>query len=141
MTEQGSIQNIGNNISYSIEITIFPDLKMFDRSVFFFGSEYLKGYALCRRPLLASRGCHLGAWCLHSGTLGNHLEHPGGPWEQQDGLDRGRHRIFNDLGLMLASFFESLLSTEARNFNLCSGLVPGHFLCRFLNRHLYAWGF
>ena len=35
---------------------------------------------------------------------------------------------------------ESFLGTEAWNSNLFSGLFPGHFFYRFLNRHLDAWG-
>ena len=71
--------------------------------------HYLKGYALCRRPILVSRDCHFGSlgasfltlWELfwHPGsTLGGHFgisgatwaailapgEYLGGPWEQQD---------------------------------------------------------
>ena len=77
---------------------------------------YLKGYALWRQPLSAPRGCHLGAWCLHFGPWGIILapqEHLGGPCEQQDGLERVRHKIFIDFEVILLPFFESFLGTEA----------------------------
>ena len=49
----------------------------------FVGAANLEGYALRAlrpRPLLASRGCHLGAWCLHFGTLGHHFGAARAPW-------------------------------------------------------------
>ena len=73
---------------------------------------YLKGYALCRRPLVAPRIAIEGARCLHFrclhfDILGNHFStsgapcgailapwgHPGGPWEQQDRLEMVVYKI------------------------------------------------
>ena len=63
--------------------------------------EDLEGYALCRRPLLAPRGCHLGGLVSPSififwGTILAPRDHPGGPWEQQDGHEVVNNRIFAD---------------------------------------------
>ena len=41
---------------------------------------HLKGCAICRRPLLAPRGCHLGAWFLHFGPLADTFGTSGAPW-------------------------------------------------------------
>ena len=53
--------------------------------------HYLKGYALCRRPFLIPRGCHLGVVVLsfwHHGEPFWHLEHPGEPfWHLGTTLD------------------------------------------------------
>ena len=68
-----------------------------------------------------------GVWCLHFGTLGYHFgtsgapwgtilasrEHPGGPWEQQDGFEVVDFIILLDFGVILGSYFESFLGTEA----------------------------
>ena len=43
--------------------------------------------------------------------------------------------------VLFCDLFESLLGTERLNYVFCSGLFPGHFLYRFLNRTLVAWGF
>ena len=78
--------------------------------------SYLKGYALCRRLLLASRGYHLGARCLHFDIFGDHFstsgtpgggilaprDRPGGPlgvagWTQ-GGPKQDLHRFRRDLG-------------------------------------------
>ena len=74
-------------------------------------------------------------------TLGAPWEHLGGPWKQQDGFEGIRHRIFIDFEVTWGPYFESFLGTEAWSFNFCSGLFPGHFLHRFLNRNLDGWGF
>ena len=51
---------------------------------------------------------HLGTTMgIHFGISGAHWEailalrdHPGGPWEQQDGHEVARHRIFVDFGMI-----------------------------------------
>ena len=74
--------------------------------------EYLKGYALCRRPLVGSSGCLLGVWCLHFNFLGDNFgtlgaseeailalrDPPGGLWEQQDGFEVVVYRFYSILG-------------------------------------------
>ena len=99
-------------------------------------------HALCRWLLLFPRGCHLGALVRPFWHLGGVApwENLGGPWEQQDGLYGVRYRIFMDLEVILGVYFERSLGTEAWNFNLSSGLFPGHFLYRLLTRHFNAWG-
>ena len=111
---------------------------------------YLKGYALCRRPLLASRDCHLGAlvppfW--HSGTpsgstLGDHLgtsgapggailaprDHPGRTWEQQDGREGANIRIFVDFGVISGLVCVSLCNS--RCFKIC-------FFCWLASRSFF----
>ena len=84
--------------------------------------KYLKGYALCRRPLLTSRDCHLGAlvppfltfwepfWHLGS-TLGDHFtsrEHLGRPfWHLGTTLeDHGSSRM--DTKLQITGFLSIL---------------------------------
>ena len=47
------------------------------------------------------------------GTILAPREHPGGPWEQQHGLEGVRHRIFIDFGVLLGPYFVSILGTEA----------------------------
>ena len=44
------------------------------------GAANLKGYALCRRPLLASRDCHLGALVPPFWHSGSHFGTSGAPW-------------------------------------------------------------
>ena len=58
-----------------------------------------------------------------SGTILAPWEHPGGPWEQQDGLEAVRHMIFMDLGMVLSPYFEGF-----------SGLY------RFVIQDLEDWG-
>ena len=74
----------------------------------------LKDYALCRRPLLASRIVISGARCLHFDILGDNVStsgapwggilaprgHPGGPWEQQDGFEMCIYRISLAFGVV-----------------------------------------
>ena len=78
---------------------------------------------------LAPRNCHLGAGCLHFGTLGDNFgtsvapsgiilappDHPGIPWEQQNGFELVVYTILCEFGLILGLDFESFLSTEACN--------------------------
>ena len=128
-------------------------------------SEYLKWYAPCRRPLLASRDCHLGAlvppfwhprsyfgisgllgwsfWHLGStlggyfGTSGTPCEailalrnHPGGPWEQQDGFGmvNTSSRIWVDFGMISGLVYVSLNSSKI----LCVlSLFPEDFVIDF----------
>ena len=91
-----------------------------------------KGYALCRWPLLASPDCHFGAlvppfrysgrvltprehlggpfWHLGS-SLGDSFslrDHPGGPWEQQDGHEVPNDRILVDDGKISGLVYVSL---------------------------------
>ena len=100
--------------------------------------HYLKGHALCRRPLLTSRDCHLGAlvlpfltvwepfWQLGS-TWGGHFgfsgapreailaprDHPGGPWEQQDGHEVVNDMILVDFGMIWGLVYISLLGVRS----------------------------
>ena len=88
--------------------------------------HYLKGYALCHWPLHLLVVAILGAWWLHfdrpvehfgtSGTPWGVIlaprNKPGGPWEQQDGHEVARNRIFIDFEMILGPYFESFLDTE-----------------------------
>ncbi len=82
----------------------------------------LKGYALCRQPLLAHRVAIREAWCLHFDILGDHFGasgapwggilaprgRPGGPWAQQDGHKVVPNRICIDFGVILGPVYISL---------------------------------
>ena len=102
---------------------------------------YLKGHALCRQPLLASRGCHLGGSVppfRHSGrpfyhlesTLGDYFDTSGPPWkpwEQQDGCEMLIYWNLFDFGVILGSVYISFVSPKnLKFFFCCSGLFPGH---------------
>ena len=107
----------------------------------FYCKYYLKGYALCRRPLLASRVAIWGARCRHFDILGDHFStsgapwgailvprgHRGGPWEQQDGLEMVVYRIFFDFGVILGPVYISFLSSKTSKFHVFSGLFASHF--------------
>ena len=79
--------------------------------------RYLEAYVLCRWPLFSSLRLpfgELGASILAPWeTILAPREPLGGPWEQQDGLERVRHRSFIDLGMILRPYFESFLGTDA----------------------------
>ena len=69
---------------------------------------YLKGYALCRRPLLAPWGCHLGIRYLYFSAPGNHFhtsgaprrtilaprDHPGIPSSRMDSIEVVVYRFY-----------------------------------------------
>ena len=61
-------------------------------------------------------------------TISALREHLGARWDQQDGLEGVRHRIFIDFEGNSWPYFEIFLGTEAWNFNFVSGLLPGQFL-------------
>ena len=74
-------------------------------------------------------------WFLGS-TLGDHFgvsatweailaprDHPGGPWEQQDGHEVVRNRIFIDFGVIVGPYFESCCWHRGLEFKLLFGLV------------------
>ena len=78
--------------------------------------------------LSAPGGCQLGGFLVppiwypgdHFGTSGAPWgtffappDHPGGPWEQQDGHDGVRNGIFIDFELIWGPYFEIFLDTEA----------------------------
>ena len=50
-------------------------------------------------------------------------DHLGRPWEQQDGYEVVRNRIFIDSAMIFGSYFDSCLVTEACNCNFCFRLV------------------
>jgi hypothetical protein len=100
-----------------------------------------RGYALCRRLLLVPRDCHLGGMmpCFvilrpifvfreHLGDLLASRDHPGGPWEQQDGVEvvNNNNKILFDLGMILGVVYVSF------------GVS---FVYRFLNRNFDVWDF
>ena len=99
-----------------------------------FTREYLEilGYALFRR-LLSSSQLPFGVRCLHFGTLQNHVgnsgasqgtilaprDHPGRPYDQQDGREVVWNRFSIDSRVMLGfhfDYFQSYLSKKAWNF-------------------------
>ena len=115
----------------------------------------LKGYAFfCGRPLLAPRDCHFGAsvppfwhpWRNHFSTSGPPWEtilaprdHPGGPWEQQDGHEVVRSRLLIDFGMMLRPILRGFLAPRLE-IPICFGFVPMSFFDRFLSPIFVAWG-
>ena len=104
--------------------------------------DYLKGYVLYRRPVLALSVASWGSWCLHFGTLGTILaprEHLGGPWEQKDGHERVQNQTVIDSKSIWESYLQRV-GIEAQNFNFFSGLFSGRFFYTFQNRHLVARG-
>ena len=96
--------------------------------------KYLKGYALCRRPPLFPRGCHLRGsvppfrhpgkpfWHLGS-TLGSHFGTPGPPWRTMGaaGWTQGGPICF-DSEVILGPVHLSFLVSIILKFNLF-GLV------------------
>ena len=89
-----------------------------------------------------SKTYHLEACCLHCTTLGTILsawDHPGGPWEQQEGHVGVRSKIFSDFGLISGTHFESFLSSDGLNSVFFWSLFPGHFLHRFLVAMNDSW--
>ena len=93
----------------------------------------LNGHALCRWPLLAPRGGHLG-------DLVPPFLYLGRPWEQQDGHERVWNMIFIDFRTIWGTFFESFFGHRGLKFQFCSGLFPGISLYRLLIRKLDVWG-
>ena len=73
------------------------------------------------------------ARCLHFDILGIHFgpsgvpwdailaprDHPGRPWEQQDGLEMVVYSILFDLGVILGPVFISFLSSRSLKFHCC----------------------
>ena len=88
----------------------------------------LKGYASA--AVLAPRIAICEAWRLHFNISGNHFGtsgepwgailaprgRPGGPWEQQDGLEVVLYRILYDLGVILGLACISFLSSRSSCF-------------------------
>ena len=82
---------------------------------------------------------------LHFGIMGNHFgtsgapwgtilasrPNPGWPWEQQDGDEVVRNRIFIDFEVILGPLYISFLVSRSSKFHFCSGLFPGHFFIGF----------
>ena len=78
-----------------------------------------------------------GAWCLLFDILGTHFDtsgapwgvilaprdHPGGPWEQQDGLEVVNNRICVDFGMILGLVYVSFWVHNAYYFFVFVGLV------------------
>ena len=56
-------------------------------------------------------------------------DHPGGPWEQQDGLEVVEIRIFVDLGMNLVPVYVSVQNIF--KIMLFPGLFPSHFFIDF----------
>ena len=105
---------------------------------------YLKGYAPCRRPLLAPRGCHLGGLVLP-------FWQPGGPfWHLGSTLGDHRSSRMDMWGSSIRFFLiwgrfrdpipTVCLAPMVQFLFFCLSSLPGHFLCRFSNRSRYAWG-
>ena len=67
---------------------------------------------------------HLGEsfWCLGSAILVPR-DHPGGPWEQQDGHKVARHRIFVDLGVISGFVSVSFWASKSGKNRLIFRLV------------------
>ena len=105
----------------------------------------LKGYALCRQPLLVPRGCHLGGsappfWhhgrpFWHLGSIREAILGPrdrlGGPRERQDGHEVVWNRIFIGFGLTLGPVYISLMMSRSLKFHFLSGLFPRYFFIVF----------
>ena len=74
---------------------------------------YLKGYAPCRRPLLAPRGCHLGGLGASILAPWQTILAPREPWELQDGHEGLGNRTLIGFGLVLGPYLDSFTGTEA----------------------------
>ena len=93
----------------------------------------LKGYALCRRPLLGHCGCQKLSFerpgasnlaPLPLGTIWAPCGHPGGPFEQQEGHVEVRNQIFSDLGMISRLHIVSFFGFRwVKFFFVCFGLV------------------
>ena len=64
--------------------------------------------------------------------------HSGGPWEQQDGVEVVRDRIFIDFGVILEPVYISFLNSRSLKFHFF-GLVSGSLFYRVLNWYFDAW--
>ena len=86
-----------------------------------------------------------GAWRLDFNILGNNFgtsgapwgailaprDHLGGPWEQQDGHEVVRSRIFIDFGVILEPVYRSFLNSGRSKLHFVSGLIPEGFFIDF----------
>ena len=82
-----------------------------------------------------------GAWCFHFDITGCHFgtsgapwgailaprDHPGGPWEQQDGHELVWSRIFIDFGVILGPVYISFLGSRSLKLHFCFGVVSRSF--------------
>ena len=59
-------------------------------------------------------------------------DHPGGPWEQQDGHEVANNRIFVDLGVILGLVYVSFWSSKCVKNRFIFKLVSRSFVYRFL---------
>ena len=102
-----------------------------------------QGRTLCRWPLWAPCGCHLGGLvlqiCAASCTILPPWEHLGASGEQHDVLEGVQHRIFIDFEIAWDPFLKAFWETELE-ISFLSGLFPGHCCNRFLSWYLDAWG-
>ena len=93
-------------------------------------------------------------WHLGS-TLGSHFgvsgarwdamlaprDHPGGPWEQQDGHEVANNRIFVDLGVISGPVSCSFWCSKCVKFHFIFRLVSRSSFYRFLTRIIDVWDF
>ena len=108
--------------------------------------EYsLKGYAFCRRPLLAPRIAIEGARCLYFDILVDHFStsgalwelifapwgHLGGPWDQQDGFEMVNNRILVDFGVIRELVYVSFWVSKCLQNLVLFGMVSRSFLIDF----------
>ena len=58
-------------------------------------------------------------------------DHPGGPWEQQDGHEVARHRILVDSGVISGPVYVSFWSSKWFKNHVTFKLVSKSFIKRF----------
>ena len=58
-------------------------------------------------------------------------DHPGGPWEQQDGHEVVNDKNFVDFVIILGLVYVSFWSAKCFKIHCFVGLCPGHFFIDF----------
>ena len=62
-------------------------------------------------------------------------DHPGGPWQQQDGLEMVVYMLLFDFGVILGPVYISFLNSRNLKFDFVFGLVSRSFFNRFLGQN------
>ena len=106
------------------------------------GPFRLLGVAICRFRCLyfSAPGNHFHTSGAPQRTILASRDHPGGLWEQQDGLEVVVYRISFDFGVILGPAYINFLSSRSSTFHFF-GFVSMSFVNRFLNRNFDAWDF
>ena len=68
-------------------------------------------------------------------------DHPGRPWEQQDGLEVLDNMILLDLRVILGRVYVSFWNSKYLKIHFVFGLASRSFFYRFLTRNFNVWDF